>query len=254
MITCNQVGNIHSIETFGSVDGPGVRYIVFLKGCNMRCAYCHNPDTWTNEGAIKEDTKTVLDKALRYKAYWKNGGGITVSGGEPLLQLDFLIELFTLCKENDVNTCIDTSGELFDLSNQEWMNKFNKLMKLTDLLLVDIKHINNEAHLNLTGKPNTNILEMIKYLDSINKPIWIRHVLVPTINDDDKSLNELKKFIDTLHNVQRVEVLPYHTLGVHKYEKLGYKYRLEGIDPPSKESIKKANDILETSKYISKRS
>lgn len=249
MTIYNTLGNIHSIETFGSVDGPGVRYIVFLKGCNMRCAYCHNPDTWSNDGALKEDAQSVLDKALRYKEYWKNGGGITVSGGEPLLQLDFLIELFTLCKENNVNTCIDTSGEPFDLNDKEFMSKFNKLMEVTDLLLVDIKHIDNDSHIKLTGKPNTNILEMIKYLDSINKPIWIRHVLVPTINDDDKSLNDLHSFIDSLHNVKRVEILPYHTLGVPKYEKLGIKYRLEGIDPPSSESIKKANDILETSKY-----
>lgn len=249
MITCNQIGNIHSIETFGSVDGPGVRYIVFLKGCNMRCAYCHNPDTWTLDGSINETAKEVFDKAIRYKAYWKNGGGITVSGGEPLLQLDFLIELFTLCKQDNINTCIDTSGEPFDSSNSEWMSKFNRLMELTDLLLVDIKHIDNDAHISLTGKPNTNILGMIKYLDSINKPIWIRHVLVPSINEDEKSLTRLRDFINTLHNVQRVEVLPYHTLGVHKYEKLGIKYRLDGIDPPSKETIKKANEILETSKY-----
>ncbi len=250
MTECNNsLGLVHSVESFGSVDGPGVRYIVFMQGCNMRCAYCHNPDTWrTGVG----DTKAVdiYTKAIRCKSYWKNGGGITVSGGEPLLQMDFLIDLFTLAKKDDVNTCIDTCGQPFDSSNVEFMSKFNELMGLTDLLLVDIKHINNEKHISLTGKPNTNILEMIKYLDSIDKPIWIRHVLVPTIDDDEESLYELKHFIDSLHNVKRVEVLPYHTLGVHKYEALGIKYRLEGIEPPDKDTIKKANDILETSKYL----
>ena len=249
MTVCNHLGAIHSLESFGSVDGPGVRYIVFLQGCNLRCAFCHNPDTWkfNNPHTSAQD---IYDKAIRYKAYWKNGGGITVSGGEPLLQIDFLIDLFALAKKDGVNTCIDTAGEPFNLDDEAFMSKFNKLMELTDLFLVDIKHIDNDAHIKLTGKPNTNILEMIKYLDKINKPIWIRHVLVPGISDDETSLNGLKKFIDTLHNVNRVEVLPYHTLGIHKYEMLGIKYRLEGVEPPNKEQIKKANDILETSKYL----
>lgn len=243
------LGAIHSCETFGSVDGPGVRYIVFVQGCNMRCAYCHNPDTWQ----IKESTETpeqVFAKAIRYKNYWKNGGGITVSGGEPLLQLDFLIELFTLAKAQGIHTCIDTAGQPFDLNNKEFMDKFNSLMNLTDLLLVDIKHIDEEKHKFLTGHTNKNILEFCKYLNSIHKPIWIRHVLVPTINDSDEYLNRLKAFIDTLDNVERVEVLPYHTFGVFKWQSLGIPYRLEGIDPPSKESVTKANEILGTAKYL----
>ncbi len=244
MTICNShLGLIHSYETFGSVDGPGVRYIVFLQGCNMRCAYCHNPDTWS-VGVGNTSAKEVFDKAIKYKSYWKNGGGITVSGGEPLLQIDFLIDLFTLAKENTVSTCIDTAGQPFDELDKEFMAKFNKLMELTDLLLVDIKHINNEKHIWLTGKPNTNILKMLEYLNKIKKPVWIRHVLVPGINDDDKSLNDLRKFIDTLNNVEKVEILPYHTLGVHKYEKLGIKYRLDGVNPPDKETIKKAEKIL----------
>lgn len=249
MTICNNLGLVHSCESFGSVDGPGVRYIVFMQGCNMRCAYCHNPDTWKT-GAGNVSAKEVYDKAIRYRSYWKNGGGITVSGGEPLLQMDFLIDLFTLAKNDNVNTCIDTAGQPFDLNDQAFKEKFDKLMSLTDLLLVDIKHIDNEKHIELTGKPNTNILEMIKYLDSINKPIWIRHVLVPGINDDDKYLYATKEFIDTLHNVKKVEVLPYHTLGVHKWEMLNIKYRLDGVDAPSKDLVLKANTILETSKYL----
>lgn len=249
MTTCNNnLGLIHSCESFGSVDGPGVRYIVFMQGCNMRCAYCHNPDTWkTGEG--NTSAKEVFDKAIRCKSYWRNGGGITVSGGEPLLQLDFMIDLFTLCKQEDVNTCIDTCGQPFDLNNREFMEKFDKLLELTDLLLVDIKHIDNDKHIELTGKPNTNILEMFRYLDKKNKPIWIRHVLVPGINDDEDSLNRTKEFIDSLSNVKRVEVLPYHTLGIHKWEMLGIKYRLDGVLPPNKKQISRANTILDTQKY-----
>ncbi len=215
----------------------------------MRCAYCHNPDTWqTGIGTVS--AKEVYDKAIRYKSYWKNGGGITVSGGEPLLQIDFLIDLFTLAKNDGVSTCIDTAGQPFDKNDSSFMEKFDKLMSLTDLLLVDIKHIDNDQHIKLTGKPNTNIIEMLRYLDSINKPIWIRHVLVPGVNDDEKYLYATKELIDSLGNVERVEVLPYHTLGIHKWEALGIKYRLDGINPPSKDLVLKANTILETSKYL----
>ncbi len=175
---------IHSIETFGSVDGPGVRYVIFLQGCTMRCAYCHNADTWE----IKEGTQSaseVLQKALRYKTYWRNNGGITVSGGEPLLQIDFLIELFTLAKEQGIHTTVDTSGQPFT-REEPFFSKFQQLMEVTDLLLMDVKHINNEKHQDLTKHSNTNILDMLRYLDEIHKPIWIRHVLVPTITDNDE--------------------------------------------------------------------
>ncbi len=249
MIAYNShLGCVHSTETFGSVDGPGVRYIIFVQGCNMRCAYCHNPDTWT-KGENTVQAEEIFNKAKRYKNYWKNGGGITVSGGEPLLQLDFLIDLFTLAKKENISTCIDTAGQPFDSENEEFMHKFNKLMDVTDLLLVDIKHIDNASHVKLTGQENTNILEMLRYLSDIHKPVWIRHVLVPTINDDEKSLMELRSFIDTLTNVERVEVLPYHTLGIHKWESLQIPYRLKDINPPSKECITKANRILKTEQY-----
>ena len=243
------LGAIHSIETFGSVDGPGVRYIIFLQGCIMRCAFCHNADTWKIKEADQEPSK-VFDKAMRYQSYWKNGGGITVSGGEPLLQIDFLIELFTLFKKAGVNTCIDTSGAPFNVDDEEFMKKFNQLMELTDLLLVDIKHIDNETHKKLTSLENRNILAMIKYLSDIKKPIWIRHVLVPGISSNDEDLLKLRQFIDTLDNVERVEILPYHNLGTYKWEKLGYKYPLKDTPLPTKEEVLRANEILKTAQYL----
>lgn len=241
------LGRIHSVESFGSADGPGVRYIVFLKGCNMRCKYCHNPDTWAkcgeNDGSQLMSPSQVLKTAMRYKAYWKQTGGITVSGGEALLQIDFVTELFRLAKENGVNTCLDTSGNPFT-RNEPFFGKFNELMKYTDLFMLDIKHINDEEHKKLTGQTNKNILDMAQYLSNNGKKMWIRHVLVPGITDDEKYLRQLKEFVDTLKTVDRVEVLPYHTLGVFKWKELGLKYQLEGIQPPDAESIAKAKEIL----------
>ena len=243
------VGAIHSIESFGSVDGPGVRYILFLHGCPLRCKYCHNPDTWANSKETMEMTpQEALEKALKYKTYWGNEGGITISGGEPLLQIDFLIELFKLAKKEGVNTCIDTSGANFT-REEPFFSKFNELMKYTDLLLLDIKHIDNEKHKELTGKPNTNILDMAKYLSDINKSVWIRHVLVPGISDVDEYLIELDKFISSLNNVKKVEVLPYHTLGTFKWEELNIPYQLEGVNPPSQERVDNANKLLHVDNY-----
>ena len=236
-------GNIHSIETFGSVDGPGVRFLIFLKGCNLRCKYCHNADTWSPDGGKLMTTTELLDKAIRYKSYWGRDGGITVSGGEPLLQLDFLKELFKEAKERGINTCIDTAGEPFT-REEPFFSEFKELMEYTDLLLVDIKHIDNEEHIKLTGKPNDNILDMLKFLDEINKPIWIRHVLVPGITDNDEYLIKTAQFIDYLGNVKRVAVLPYHSLGRFKWEELGIPYQLEGVEPPTKERIENAKRIL----------
>ena len=221
-------GAIHSIESFGSVDGPGVRYVIFVKGCNMRCQFCHNPDTWTTKDADWQTADEVLKKALRYKNYWGEKGGITVSGGEPLLQIDFLIELFRKAKKNGVHTTLDTSGNPFT-REEPYFSKFNELMKYTDLLLLDIKLIDDKAHRELTGCTNENILDLARYLDEIGKPVWIRHVLVPERSDYDEYLIRLDEFLHSLHNVQRVEVLPYHTLGVFKWETLGIPYKLEGI-------------------------
>lgn len=236
-------GRIHSVESFGSADGPGVRYIVFLKGCNMRCQYCHNPDTWAKDGGELMTPEEVLKKALRYKTYWKEKGGITVSGGEALLQIDFVTELFRLAKENGVNTCLDTSGNPFSME-EPFKSKFDELMKYTDLFMLDIKHIDDTAHRKLTGQTNQNILEMAAYLSDHGKAMWIRHVLVPGITTEEDELHRLRSFLDTLKTVERVEVLPYHTLGVFKWKELGIPYQLEGVDPPTKEQIDRAKEIL----------
>lgn len=241
------LGRVHSVESFGSADGPGVRYIVFLKGCNMRCKYCHNPDTWAkcgeNDGAKLMTPQEVLKTAMRYKAYWKQTGGITVSGGEALLQIDFVTELFKLAKEKGVNTCLDTSGNPFTME-EPFFGKFNELMKYTDLFMLDIKHIDDEEHKKLTGQTNKNILDMAQYLSKNGKKMWIRHVLVPEITTDERYLNQLREFIDTLKTVDRVEVLPYHTLGVFKWKELGIPYQLDGVEPPTKEQIECAKRIL----------
>ena len=238
-------GYIHSTESFGSVDGPGVRFVIFLAGCPMRCQFCHNPDTWNIQVGDQKSADDILEQALRYRPYWKDGGGITVSGGEPLLQMDFMIELFQKAKEKGVNTTIDTSGVSFT-REEPFFGKFNELMKYTDLLLVDIKHIDDEQHKILTGHTNENILDMARYLSEIGKPVWIRHVLVPERNDQDEYLKKLYDFIKTLNNVEKVEVLPYHTFGEYKWKELGYEYPLTGIEPPTKERIRNANEILHT--------
>ena len=237
------LGNIHSVESFGSADGPGVRYIVFLKGCAMRCKYCHNPDTWSGQGEDWQTPEEVLNKALRYKNYWKKNGGITVSGGEALLQIDFVTELFRLAKEKGVNTCLDTSGNPFT-RQEPFFGKFRKLMEVTDLFMLDIKHMDPAGHRKLTGCDNANILDMARFLSDSGKAMWIRHVLVPGITDDEEQLTSLRKFIDTLKTVERVEILPYHTLGVFKWKELGIPYQLEGVEPPTEEQVKRAKELL----------
>lgn len=243
-------GNINSIETFGAVDGPGVRYIVFLQGCRMRCQYCHNPETWGDsaEGSYLETPAETFRKAWRYHSYWKNGGGITVSGGEALLQMDYVTELFRLCKEKGVHTALDTSGQPFSEADPE-LQKFDELMKVTDLFLLDLKQIDCGKHKKLTGWVNDNIRDLAVYLAVHRKKMWIRHVLVPGITTDEEDLKRLRSFLDHLQEicpdcVERVEVLPYHTMGITKYEKLGIPYPLEGVQPPTAEEIRRAEEIL----------
>ena len=237
------IGHIHSTESFGAADGPGVRFIVFMQGCHMRCRYCHNPDTWKMDGGDEVTADEILKRALRFKPYWGKDGGITISGGEPLLQIDFVIELFKTAKELGINTCIDTAGNPFT-KEEPFFSKFEELMKYTDLLLLDLKEINPTRHKDLTGFDNSNIIEMAKYLSEINKPVWIRHVLVPEHSDFDEDLDALGDFIDTLSNVDRVEILPYHTLGKFKWENLGIPYTLESISPPSAERIENAKQRI----------
>ena len=237
------LANVHSLESFGSVDGPGVRYVIFVQGCHMRCQFCHNPDTWDTADCTLYSADELLQKALRYKKYWGPEGGITVSGGEPLLQLDFLLEFFKKAKAAGVNTVIDTAGKPFT-RQAPFFPKFEELMRYTDLLMLDIKEMNDERHKVLTGFSNANILDLARYLSDIGKPVWIRHVLVPGRSDYDEDLYALADFIKTLHNVKRVEVLPYHTMGIFKWQNMGLAYPLEGISPPSDERVKNAEAIL----------
>ena len=239
-------GYIHSTESFGSVDGPGVRYVIFTAGCAMRCQFCHNPDTWHMKTGTPQEADDLIKKALRYRSYWGSEGGITVSGGEPLLQIDFLVELFRLAKKNGIHTTLDTSGNPFT-REEPFFGKFQELMQYTDLILLDIKHIDEKEHIRLTGHTNKNILDLADYLSQINKPVWIRHVLVPERSDKDEYLIRLRAFLDTLKNIARVEVLPYHTLGEYKWKDLGYTYPLTGIESPTKDRIQNAEKILQKS-------
>ena len=244
-------GFVHSIETFGSVDGPGIRYVIFLQGCRMRCQYCHNPDTW-NLGVGEEKTADeLLADAAKYRAFWGNLGGITVSGGEALVQTDFLIDLFTKAKAMNISTCLDTSGQPFT-REQPYFSKFEQLMAVTDISLVDIKHIDSAEHKKLTGWGNENILDMIQYMAQNHHDMWIRHVLVPERTDYDNYLIALGEYITTIPNqvVQKVEVLPYHTLGVKKYHELGIQYPLEGIESPTADRVANAEKLLKTANYV----
>ena len=240
-------GAIHSLESFGSVDGPGVRYVIFLQGCAMRCRYCHNADTWDPSTELWMEADELLDKAERYRSYWREDGGITVSGGEALLQIDFMIELFIKAKQRGINTVLDTSAQPFS-RREPFFTKFKELMKHTDLVLLDLKHIDDEQHQLLTGHSNKNILDCAEYLSEIGKPVWIRHVLVPGITDDDRYLHRTAQFIGTLKNVQKIEVLPYHSLGAYKWKELGMEYSLEGAESPTPEQVKNAQDILDSRK------
>lgn len=233
-------GNVHSIESFGTVDGPGIRLVVFLQGCPMRCLYCHNPDTWSYEENKKVFVSEILDKYDSIKEFLKNGG-ITVTGGEPLSQIDFVTELFKQAKQKNIHTALDTSGVLFNRKN---LAQFDRLLKYTDLVLLDIKHINDEEHKKLTGFSNKNILDFALYLSDKNIPIWVRHVVVPTITDDEKYLKELGKFLANIKSLKALDVLPYHNMAISKYENLNIDYPLKNISPLTKEEAMKARQII----------
>ncbi|WP_124057369.1 pyruvate formate-lyase-activating protein [Vaginisenegalia massiliensis] len=246
--TQSTIGYVHSTESFGSVDGPGIRFITFMQGCRLRCEFCHNPDTWATNGGKEYTPQAMFDEAISYREFWGKKGGVTVSGGEPLLQIDFLIEYFKICKAHGVHTCIDSCGGPFT-RQEPFFSKFNELLKYTDLILFDLKHIDSEGHLKLTGQPNDNILDLARYLSDIGQPVWIRHVLVPQRTDFDEYLIRLSAFVKTLDNVLKFEVLPYHKLGVYKYEALGIKYRLAGVEPPTVERVENAKRLLDTASY-----
>ncbi|MCR6110879.1 pyruvate formate lyase-activating protein [Bacillus sp. A301a_S52] len=238
-------GRIHSIETSGMVDGPGIRYVIFTQGCLLRCQYCHNPDSWDREGGEIRSVSSLVTDIKKYWPYMKHSnGGVTVSGGEPLLQIDFLIELFKQLKENGIHTTIDSSGGCFS-SHQAFQDKLDELLQYTDLVLLDLKHIDDKKHKHLTGMTNKHILEFAKTLSNKNVPVWIRHVLVPGISDDTEDLKQLSLFINTLENVKKVEVLPYHKMGVYKWKELGLSYPLEGVEPPDDAKTAEAKRILQ---------
>ena len=237
----NQItGNIHSIETFGTVDGPGIRFVVFMQGCPMRCLSCHNPDTWSNDINKQLTVNEILKEYDGVKEFLRNGG-ITVTGGEPLLQIDFIIELFKEAKNNNIHTALDTSGILFDINNA---NKIDEMLKYTDLVLLDIKHIDDAEHKKLTGFSNKSILDFAKYLSDKNIPVWIRHVVVPKITNNPLYLSELGKFLKQLKNIKALDVLPYHNMAVKKYENMGIEYKIKDIEPLSKEEAIKARNII----------
>lgn len=237
------IGRIHSSESFGTVDGPGLRYVLFMQGCPMRCLYCHNPDTWNYSGGKEMSVNEILSEYEKNEMFYKNGG-LTVTGGEPLIQIDFLVELFRKAKEKGIHTCIDTSGVTYDTSDTEYISKLDALMMYTDLVMLDIKHINAQKHKELTGFSNENILAFAKYVDDKNIPIWIRHVVLDGYTNDEKSLFALGEFIGTLKNVKALDVLPYHTMGVSKYKDLGIRYRLENTPALSKSDAAKAKAII----------
>lgn len=241
-------GRISSVETFGSVDGPGIRYIVFLSGCRLRCLYCHNPETWGEKGGEEKSAAAVLAAALRYRPYWKGGGGITVSGGEPLLQAPFVAELFRLAGKEGISTCLDTAGEPFERGGQGFA-AIARAVARSDLVLLDIKHIDDEKHKKLTGRTNKNILDFARYLAEQKKPVWLRHVLLPGYTDDTVSLNLLSRFAAGLGNVERFEVLPYHSMARAKYERLHIPYPLPHTIEPSADAIQRAEEILRVADY-----
>ena len=233
-----QYAKIHSFESFGTVDGPGIRYVIFLQGCHLKCKYCHNRDTWDINGGYYSSLDEILDKIENYKNYIMPNGGVTVTGGEPLLQVHFLIELFKKLKEKNIHTCIDTSG-MVDITED-----IKTLLNYTDLVLLDIKHIDPIKCKNLVGVSNERELKFAEYLSQNNIDMWIRQVLIPGYTDDENDLKKLKSFIDKLNSVKKVELLPYHNMGEYKWKKLGLNYDFKDVKVPTAEEVKKAKQIL----------
>ena len=241
-------GRISTTESFGSVDGPGIRFIVFVQGCRYRCQYCHNPETWEREDGYEATAEEIFRQAWRYRPYWKQTGGITVSGGEPLLQLAFVTELFRIAKAKGVNTVIDTAGEPFTY-DEPFFSAFETLLPLSDLFLLDLKQIDDAKHRALTGTSNESALALARFLSERGKRMWIRHVLVPGWTTGEEDLGRLSEFIAGLKTVDRVEVLPYHAMARHKYEELRLPYRLGDTPAPTAEEIASAEEILRVGEY-----
>ncbi|MEF9934216.1 pyruvate formate-lyase-activating protein [Clostridium sp.] len=238
-------GRVHSIETMGLVDGPGIRVVIFMQGCKLRCIYCHNPDTWSINSGDEITPKELLKKVIRYKIYFRNsGGGVTLSGGDPLLQTEFSTEFFRLCKEQNIHTCLDTSGY--------GEGDYEELLKYTDLVLLDVKHIDDKIHKFITGRNRDEFIKFVNILNSSGTKVWIRHVMLEGYTDDEEYLKSFAEYVDSVNNVEKIELLAYHTHGVSKYEELGIKYRIKEMEPFSKESLIKAKDTVH--KYLKNKS
>jgi len=238
-------GYIHSLESFGTVDGPGVRYVVFFQGCPLRCLYCHNPDSWAIRGGVEMDAGDIIEKMVRNLPFYETGG-ITATGGEPLLQLDFLTELFSLAKSRGIHTALDTSGILFSRDKAE---KYDRLMEVCDLVLLDIKHMDEAEHIKLTGASNESVFEFMSYLREKKKPVWVRHVIVPDITYKEEHLKALGLYLKDFENIDRIDVLPYHTMGVVKYRALGDDYPLKDVPPLTKEDAQRALEIINSARF-----
>ena len=238
-------GYIHSKESFGTVDGPGIRYVLFMQGCPLRCIYCHNPDTWEIGKGEEITPEEVLQEFNKNRSFYSKGG-ITVTGGEPLLQVDFLTELFKKAKEENIHTCIDTSGITYNTDNPAYIRKLDELMEYTDLVMLDIKHIDPESHRKITSKDNKKVLDFAKYLETKKIPLWVRHIIIEGYTDKKEDLIKLGEFIGRLKNLKALDVLPYHTMGVNKYKEMGIPYALEGMEAlPVKKAIEAKKYILE---------
>lgn len=230
-------GRIHSIETCGTVDGPGIRYVIFTQGCPLRCLYCHNPDCRSTQAGYETTVEALIQDIQKYRAYLRRGG-VTISGGEPLMQPEFVAELCHRCRDLGIHTAVDTSGYI-DLT-------FSRpALELTDLVLLDIKSYDPELYHRITHVPLEPTLQTARYLDRIHKPTWIRFVLVPGLSDASHNIQGLAQFVASLRNVERVEVLPFHKMGEYKWDQLGLEYLLKDTPPPSPESIQKAIQVFE---------
>ncbi len=231
-------GKIHSIESMGLVDGPGIRVVVFFQGCKLRCAYCHNPDTWKLSGGIEMTAEEIVQKIIRFKPYFnRSSGGVTFSGGDPLVQPQFLLECLKLCKQNGIHTAIDTAG--FGDGD------YSEILKYTDLVLLDIKHTTGQGYVNLTGRDSTDVNSFLEALRQSETRVWVRHVVVPGITDSVEHITKLAKIIsEEVPNVDKVELLSYHVLGVSKYEALSIPYKLKGVEPMDKDKTKELQTLI----------
>ncbi|QUM75840.1 pyruvate formate lyase 1-activating protein [Moritella sp. 24] len=237
---CSTVGRIHSTESCGTVDGPGIRFIVFMQGCLMRCQYCHNRDSWDLHSGKETTVDELIRELISYKAFMQaTGGGVTASGGEAMLQPEFVRDFFAAAQAQEVNTCLDTNGYI-----RKYTDVIDEVLDVSDLVMLDLKQMNNEVHQKLVGVSNKRTLEFAEYLAKRNQKTWIRYVVVPGYTDDDESAHELGKFIQNMDNVEKVELLPYHQLGLHKWKTMGFDYPLDGVAPPSKETMDRIKNIL----------